>query len=313
MLLEVASKELLLPIPYLQWLASVADHRYFKLTATRKNGLAIRTIAKSRTVFHPSKELKGIQRWIANRVFADLPVHDAVHSYRKGRSIGTNAAVHRTSRYFLRLDIKKYFPSITADDIIKFLIATGTVSGFSPQDFEFVSAIVSRFGRLPIGSPASPTISNAICFAMDEELQKLADNLDCKYTRYADDLVFSSQEPGRLNIIESKAQSILDGLNWPRGLRLNQKKTIYSSRKRRVKVTGLVVTPTKQLSVGRGLKRRIRSLVYKSGQLSPKERTELAGYISYINSIEPGFIDRLYIKYGPAVMAGIVKRRVTST
>ena len=121
--------------------------------------------------------------------------------------------------------------------------------------------------------------------------------LEVTYTRYADDLYFSTGHPNVL-------QGILDGLReflragaLPR-LRINDTKTAFSSRKRRRLVAGLVLTSDRRVSIGRHRKRVIKSLVWKLKQreLESDQAASLRGWISYLRSVEPTFVEVLQKK-----------------
>jgi RNA-directed DNA polymerase len=99
--------------------------------------------------------------------------------------------------------------------------------------------------------------------------------------------------------------SMLKSLEYPAHLRINQRKTRHFSKKGRVAITGLIVTPDGKVSIGRKTKRRIRALVHQWDTLEPTERSNLAGFLAYCASVEPTFLNALYQKYGKARMEEI--------
>src|ERR1035438_644823 len=98
--------------------------------------------------------------------------------------------------------------------------------------------IVFRNSRLTIGAPTSPTISNALCFDMDAAIEDLSVKHGVKYTRYADDLFFSTIEPNVLRPLQTDIELLVAGLRLPAHLTLNARKTRHSSRKGARRVTG---------------------------------------------------------------------------
>ena len=123
------------------------------------------------------------------------------------------------------------------------------------------------------------------------------------YTRYADDLFFSASAPGVLAAVEAELPIILANIDCPAGLQVNKAKTRHSSKKRRRRVTGLVLGSAGEVSVGRHLKREIRALIHRYDSLDKDAKTRLAGTLAYINGVEPNVINRLIMKYGAAVIA----------
>lgn len=123
------------------------------------------------------------------------------------------------------------------------------------------------------------------------------------YARYADDLYFSTNVPNTLQDLLRDLQFDLQQRESPR-LRINESKTVFTSRKRRRAVTGLVLTSTNEISVGRVRKRYVKSLVYKFAQniLEEEKVAYLRGYLSYIQAVEPSFFKRLVEKYGTDVL-----------
>jgi len=272
-----------------------ASYRYKQYTIKKEDGQSYRLIEQ------PSKGVKLLQRWVIRRVFDQLPTHPCAHAYVKGKSIVTNAAAHRGSRYISRLDFENFFPSLTSRDVESLLMRNRpSIAGasVSDEDIHVITSLTCRFGRLTIGAPSSPTISNKLLFDLDTRLAQIAATDNAHYTRYADDLYFSSSQPGILYNVCKKTEEVIAETASPR-LKLNSKKTYHGSRKRRMVVTGLRITPDAKVSVGRELKRRIRVAANKAlhKKLDPKELGWLHGMLAYVSSIEPSFTDRIRSKY----------------
>jgi RNA-directed DNA polymerase len=126
----------------------------------------------------------------------------------------------------------------------------------------------------------------------------LAAGAGATYTRYADDLFFSSNVGGAMRYFDEAVTRIVGALPYPKTLRLNPGKTAHLSKKRRRTVTGLVLTSDGNVSVGRSVKRRIRAMVHQYDRLSPKERQYLAGWLAHCRDVEPNFINALVLSYG---------------
>ncbi|MFZ0635852.1 MAG: retron St85 family RNA-directed DNA polymerase [Candidatus Acidiferrales bacterium] len=289
------AKSLQLPEPYVLMLAATASHRYKEFAIKKSDGKSLRRIEQ------PSKELKLLQRWLVRRVFDSLPTHPCAHAYVRGRSIRTNAAVHQQGRYISRLDLENFFPSLTSGDVESLLKSNRVLadgSKLDDRDILLIRALVCRFGKLTIGAPSSPTVSNKLLYALDMRITEMTEPLNVNYSRYADDLYFSSSRPGVLADVCKKAEYIVVNAPTPK-LTINKNKTYHASRKKRMAVTGLRITPEANISVGQDLKRKIRSLAHKARnkEIKADDLGSLRGLLAYVSSIEPSFSERIRSKY----------------
>ena len=107
------------------------------------------------------------------------------------RDIFANARRHFGQPYLLNLDLKDFFHSIEVPRIWKML--GQTPFRFQRPAFEALTRLVTYKGRLPMGAPTSPVISNLVMRAVDKDLEDYAKTQDMTVTRYADDITFSSQ------------------------------------------------------------------------------------------------------------------------
>ncbi|HFW3984126.1 TPA: reverse transcriptase domain-containing protein, partial [Salmonella enterica subsp. enterica serovar Java] len=148
--------------------------------------------------------------------------------------------------------------------------------------------------RLSIGAPSSPFISNAVMFFFDKMLSEKCEQMGVVYTRYADDLTFSTNRKGILFGVPQLVREMLNETNL-RNIKINHEKTIFSSKKFNRHVTGVTLANDGFLSLGRERKRLLRSKVdyYIKGLLSPKEILILKGELGYAKFIEPEFIERV--------------------
>jgi len=135
-------------------------------------------------------------------------------------------------------------------------------------------------------------------FEFDVEWSRIAQAEEVTYTRYADDLYFSTNQP---NVLQGILGSVRESLNVGRGptLRINDRKTAFSSRKRRRLAAGLVLTSDRKISIGRHKKRMLKALVnkLKHKELGPERVAHLRGWIAYLRSVEPTFVTALEKKY----------------
>lgn len=294
MLIELLSKTSTIPETKLLSLSLTASRRYKVYTIPKRTG-------GERLIEHPSRELKAIQRWIAQALFARFPVHEAATAYRKGTGIRENAERHRQTKFTNRYDFSSFFPSFSQDRVLHYVSEQSKNLGIdlTQRDLDFVGNIVCRHGRLTIGAPSSPTITNAMMFDFDRRMYEACQNRGLIFTRYADDIFVSSFEPGKLNGLESLIVQSKRGIPHLR-LKLNHQKTAYLSKKYSRKVTGVVITPQHTLSIGRDRKREVKALIHQwiKGDIESERFYYLKGLFAFAIDIEPEFEARLAEKYG---------------
>ena len=167
---------------------------------------------------------------------------------------------------------------------------------------------IDRSMALSIGAPSSPMLSNAVLFEVDERITQQCAALDCIYTRYADDLYVSTRIPNRLRDADATLRTII--AEFAPRLRVNEKKTINVSKKTTRVVTGLVITPDRHVSIGREMKRSIKTQIYLAsiGALGAEDSSRLGGLIAYVRDVEPSFYSSLLAKFGEEVLEHVFRR-----
>src|SRR5664279_1243807 len=115
---------------------------------------------------------------------------------------------------------------------------------------------------------------------MDARLSELSGRQNLTYTRYADDLFFSTSVPDLLRTFQGDVEKVIDDLTLPAHLRINSDKTRHSSKRRTRRVTGVVLGSDGKPYVGRHMKRRIRAMIHKFDSLSRAERASLVGLVA---------------------------------
>jgi RNA-directed DNA polymerase len=287
-------------------IVKTAPHRYKTYTIPKRSG-GVRTIAQ------PARELKDVQYFLIRELLQKLPVHEAATAYRKNVGILKNAEPHVASEILLKMDFKDFFGSIVASDFIQHCEAHEVV--LDPEDAFFCQQVLfwqeKRRGplKLSIGAPSSPMLSNSIVYGFDRIVQKLCKDIGVIYSRYADDLAFSSNEVAALIRIRAEVPKILASLNYP-VLYINHEKTALITKKHRRTLTGLVLANDGFVSLGREKKRILRAAVhaYLNRTLSGDEILALRGQLAFCKSVEPAFIARLAQKYGKLEIATLMKR-----
>ncbi|MGA7157841.1 MAG: retron Ec67 family RNA-directed DNA polymerase/endonuclease [Acidobacteriaceae bacterium] len=191
------------------------------------------------------------------------------HGFKRGCSILSNARQHRNRRWVFNLDLRDFFPSINF----------GRVRGFFLKDRNFalqpdVATVLAKIAcdgnALPQGSPCSPVISNLIAHVLDMHIVRLAIQTGCTYTRYADDLTFSTNK-GEFPL-EIAYKSETQPAKWVPGKKLqelikhsgfivNDTKTRMQFRRSRQEVTGLIVN--QKVNVPSEYRHNVRAMVHR--------------------------------------------------
>lgn len=221
-----------------------------------------------RIISTPIDGLKLIQRKLAQVLNSVYFCDDTIHGYVQNRSIVTNARKHARQKYILNVDIKDFFPSINFGRVRGLFIHR---YGIKPNIATVLAQICCFENQLPQGSPTSPIVSNMICSKMDKELARFARKHGCEYTRYADDLTFSTAEyyfPVQLarkikkgdSVMEVKLGEELRDIIEDNGFKINRAKTRLQEVNERQVVTGLVVN--RFPNVRREYVRQIRAMLY---------------------------------------------------
>lgn len=163
----------------------------------------------------PKPRTKELQRRILHGILDLVPAHSAAHGFRASRSPRTHAAIHVGSTVVLRIDLEDFFLHVSAARVRSIFAALGypdevawaltclttniapvSPRTLTPTDVPHIEAIrrtemLARSRHLPQGAPTSPALANLAAYGLDIRLSALAEHTGARYSRYADDLVFS--------------------------------------------------------------------------------------------------------------------------
>lgn len=254
-----------------------------------------------REIAQPVKSLKIVQRWLIKNYLSKYPVHKkSAIAYVKDKNIKDFAEPHKNNIYLLKLDFKNFFNSIKISDFYEFC----KEFSIPDQDQKILGLLLFCKNKqdelyLSIGAPSSPALSNILMFEFDNKVFNLCKEYNVIYTRYADDLAFSTNKPNVLSKILPEIIELCKRLNYPRNLQINTDKTIFTSKKYNRTLTGLVIDNDGNISIGREKKRTLRAMAHqaKLGSLSPAQVKTLLGKIAFLKSIDPNFAAQLENKY----------------
>ena len=258
---------------------------------------------------------------------------DSSFGFEKNKNIMMNATMHAHHEYLFKTDISKFFDSFdvgmvkrTVHKAMKLnsdsLYKRRTLRKFTKEQKEYASCALDIFnikwrkkefyyenlltallcykGKLATGSPASPALANLYMRPFDVGMNVFLKDVEIKtgqeftYTRYADDIVISSNKP-----IPKYVKKHLKHRLQKFGLTMNESKTVCQSNKRKNVVTGINITPEGKLTVGRKKKEEIKKMMYhfyilKDGKYS---FSEVHGNIKYLQQVEPDYAEKVVRKY----------------
>lgn len=245
-----------------------------------KNYLSFELKKKSggvRVIRAPSSSVKLLQSKIRQLLENVYRPRSCVKGFVKGQNIVTNAQAHIRCRMLLNIDLVDFFPSINFGRVRGVLMAKPY--SLHKDVATLISQICCYDNSLPQGSPASPILANIVCSRLDSELLRLAKRFKCKYTRYADDISFSttrkifSPKMVRFELEDGvEVTEIGPELNQAiknNGFEINDSKIRVKSRGRRQEVTGVVINESP--NVDRRFIRQIRAIIHAIMKFGPEK------------------------------------------
>ncbi len=231
---------------------NINRNRYFEFKIKKKK-------AGERTIHAPAKGLKEIQKCL-NLIFQVLyEVDAAANGFVTGRSIVNNAQIHVGSLYVYNIDLKDFFPSIDQARIWGRLQHFPFNLNYKNKRLELANVIASlcchemeverlnqenewvkvKKNVLPQGAPTSPILTNIICERLDKRLSGVARRFGLKYSRYADDITFSSMH----DVYQTNREFILElhRIITDQNFFIKESKTRLQKQGYRQEVTGILV------------------------------------------------------------------------
>ena len=222
--------------------------------------------------------------------------------------------IHAGNQYLLKMDFNDFFNSITPElffyicDVRKIKFSNSEKRLLSQMLFWNKSRTANEKLVLSVGAPSSPLISNFTMCLFDLLTDEECAYRGITYSRYADDITFSSNHKEVLFEIPSIVKMIL-AKYYNHSITINESKTIFSSKAHNRHITGITINNEGKLSLGRVRKRMISSLVhqFKMNKLPLEDFSYLQGLIAFAYHIEPEFLLRLEKKYGTTTLSSINK------
>ncbi len=238
----------------------------------------IRKGKKTREILAPRVALKTIQRWIATHLAASINLPGCVFGFVPGKSVIDAANVHCDAKWVYSLDLRNFFPSITARQVYDAVRSLG----YSEDAATFIMQLSTLNGSLPQGSPASPVLSNLVFRDTDALLSSLATARSVRYSRYADDVVFSG-----LGTVPADLQATVKAVLLNAGWKIALEKEHLAVLPNRLKVHGLLVHGSRP-RLTKGYRKKIRAFRHltNAGKVQSVDARRIAGHLAYASSIE---------------------------
>lgn len=251
----------------------------------------------ARTIYAPKGQLKDIQKklnYYLQAYYICVKPNEShgfvIHpkSMHLSCNIVENAKMHVNKKYVLNIDLKDFFPSISAFRVKELFMSP--LFDYSEQIATALALLTTYEGNLPIGAPTSPVISNFICKQLDADLIDFATRNQLSYSRYADDLTFSSNSK-----IEKETILGIRALIEQNKFKVNEKKFRLQTSNRKQTVTGITVN--EKPNVDRKLLKKIRAMLFdwkKRGLLlATYAHFPYSNYGKDIDKLQKQFINRL--------------------
>jgi RNA-directed DNA polymerase len=238
--------------------------RYHTFTIPKRSG-------GTREIQAPKPALKELQRKILRRLLARLRSHPNVTGFERRQSIVTNARTHVGADVIVRMDVKDFFPSTSAERVYQYFRNIG----WNKKAANLLVNLCTLDGALPQGAPSSPRLSNLVNYQMDARLAGLAKKIGASYTRYADDITFSFYDDNHASV--SLAIRYTKMILAEYGYRIHHKKKLHIRRRHQCQqVTGLVVN--EKVALPRQTRRWLRAVKHhlttgRPASLTPEQLT----------------------------------------
>lgn len=277
---------------------SDGDRYYRRFSIPKKNG-------ERREISQPYKGLALAQDRIAPILSYKYNPGPFVKGFVKGTSFVENARYHQNQRWILNIDIKDFFPSITFARVRGLFLSRHF--GFNDRVATILARICTNDGSLPQGASTSPIVANLIAKNLDKKLVELAIKSNTKFTRYSDDITFSSSHKSIPKILISEHQILEDGKKVTlsqelhdavrnSGFQINPAKTRLMLPNERQEVTGLIVN--KKVNIWRKDISRLRMKIYSAEKYGTTEAARvwkkesgadfsnhIVGWLSFIRQV----------------------------
>lgn len=260
------------------------------------------------------RNLKYFKAFTADDVTeVEVKPHNAAYAYVKNRDTTRALEQHQKnkSKWFLKMDIKNFFPSFTLETINELRQYVYPWCYIPQQDWDTMMNLLTLNGKLPQGSPASPYVTNILFKYYDYQISQMLteffkDKDKYVYTRYADDLLISMKKKLSDVELQELKQNVTNCIS--KHFTIKEEKTRYGSSHGSNWNLGLMLNKDNKITLGYKQKRVINAMVNNlfkavAQQAVPREsevllnKDNILGNVSYLKKVEPGYAQYMIEKY----------------
>lgn len=317
------------PYLFLREVVDRSDHDLYRKFSIKKRS------GGRRFIHVPSPDLMHTQRWINEHILKKIPVHNCSFAFNPGSSIVKCASRHTGARWLIKMDITGFFESVSEIQVYRVFkelgyqplvsfelarISSVPVGSLSPRRFikswkvKKRNAVIPSYtrgilGYLPQGAPTSPMLSNLVMRKIDEKILTRANNAGLTYTRYSDDLTFSTRSRDFCRDDAWKFISSVGKILHSSGFKPQHRKTIVVPPGSRKIVLGLQVGGSVP-QLRREFKDKLRQHLYYLEKVGPIEhanarnfdtvwgmKSHIRGLIDYANMLDPQYANGLLKRF----------------
>jgi retron-type reverse transcriptase len=234
--------------------------RYTKFQIKKKSG-------GLREINAPLQGLKDIQRVISELLQFLIPVHEAAYGFAKKKNVALSAQLHLGKQFVYNIDIKDFFHSFSRSSV-KLVLLDKDSGIFTSEKLAFLVAGICTYNIkpeaqidqhvLPQGAPTSPVLTNILCLRLDRKLVGLANRFHATYSRYADDITFSSDQ--NVFVIPAFQRELRRLISEIHKLELQETKSRIQHKSFRQEVTGVIVN--EKLNVPKRFLKNLKMYLY---------------------------------------------------
>jgi hypothetical protein len=271
-----------------------------------------------RLIEAPKSRLKQFQRKLLDAILLPIPPHDAAHGFRPGRSVTTFVEPHVGQTIVLKMDLADFFASITSARVIAIYLTAGypeavarvltglctntvplsvwnlleTERDLARSTGNWRSRRLYREPHLPQGAPTSPALANLAAYRLDARLAGLARTAEARYTRYADDLVFSGGDAFARTI--ARFPSHVAAIALEEGFHVQHRKTRVMRQGVRQRAAGVVIN--QKINITRNDYEQLKAILCNCARHGPHSqnragvadfRAYLAGRVAHVARLNP--------------------------
>lgn len=285
------------------------DQRYSTFQIPKKSDPT-----KMRSIQAPDEMLKAQQKAFAVflETYCRCLCHEAAHAYVKGRGTTTALKLHQAneSKWFIKIDLKDFFPSFTYESIMAGLNNIYPFGMLLPESTAYHNLENNIKGclyknHLPQGTPVSPMLTNILMMPFDNAIQTKFSNFNKKhfvYTRYADDILLSCKYDFNPSEVVRHIRQIFKAGHAP--FTINNAKTRYGSSSGRNWNLGMMLNKDNRITIGHEKNQKMRAMIFQFIQANKEQVTtpldeaqRVQGLLSYYKSIDPVYTNLVIERY----------------